>query len=443
MTDWHSVFSGKKITVMGLGLLGRGVGDAEFLARHGAELIVTDLKTSSELEASLVRLKPYSSIQFRLGEHVIDDFSDSDFILKAAGVPLDSPYIAHARAQGIPIKMSASWFAELSGVRTVGVTGTRGKTTVTYMLERIMKDAGTAVLFGGNIRGVSTLSLLEEVAPESVALMELDSWQCQGWGEERMSPNISVFTTFMRDHMNYYKDDVEAYFKDKAQIFVHQKQDDSLILGEGVVPYVEEFIGHEAVARAQIVSLADFPPSWKLKVIGAHNVFNAACARRAAQALGISEESIRASLESFTGVPGRLEHLGDVNGVSVYNDATATTPEATLAALEALLPRPTILIMGGADKGLNTKQLLEHIGLHAKRVILLEGSGTERMRQFLPDAAVHSTLDSAVSEAFHASQPGDVILFSPAFASFGMFVNEYDRNDQFVKLIAGHQRAGV
>lgn len=165
---------------MGLGLLGRGVGDAKFLAEQGAELIVTDLKTEADLQESLAQLKEYSNITYRLGGHDLADFRDRDYILKAAGVPLVSPYIVEAQKNGIPIKMSASWFAEVSGIPTVGVTGTRGKTTTTYMLYEIMRAAGMEVLLGGNIRGVSTLALLPKVTEKSIALFELDSWQCQG-----------------------------------------------------------------------------------------------------------------------------------------------------------------------------------------------------------------------------------------------------------------------
>ena len=130
-------FRNKKITIMGLGLLGRGVGDAKFLAEQGAELIVTDLKTEEELQESIEKLKSFPNIQFVFGEHRLEDFKNRDYILKAAGVPLNSPYIAEAQNNNIPIKMSASWFMELSNVPTVGVTGTRGKTTVTYMLKDI------------------------------------------------------------------------------------------------------------------------------------------------------------------------------------------------------------------------------------------------------------------------------------------------------------------
>src|SRR5579872_2717962 len=220
--QWREYFQGKRITVMGLGLLGRGVGDARFLARHGAELIVTDLKSAEQLHESVAALKEFPTITYRLGEHRLEDFRDRDLIVKAAGVPLNSPYIAEAKKRGIPVRMSADLFAEFAGVPIVGVTGTRGKSTVTHMLGRILQQAERAVLLGGNVRGISTLAQLNAVTPDTIAVLELDSWQLQGFGEARLSPQVAVFTTFFPDHMNYYGDDMRAYFADKANIFLNQ-----------------------------------------------------------------------------------------------------------------------------------------------------------------------------------------------------------------------------
>ena len=325
MRDWGNYFKGKKVTVMGLGLLGRGVGDAEFLARQGAQLVVTDLKTKVELQESVDRLKDFPNVTFRLGGHDMNDFNNCDYVLKAAGVPLDSPYIAEARKNGIPVKMSASWFAELAGVKTIGVTGTRGKTTVTYMIESMLREAGKSVLLGGNVRGVSTLALLDEVTPECIALMELDSWQLQGWGEANMSPNISVFTTFYDDHLNYYHNDRSAYLSDKANIFLYQKSGDTFILGAQAKAQV---LGKYTPPVAPSVVDEASVEGWEVPLPGEHNRYNAALAAEAARAAGVSEEVCRTALAKFRGVPGRLEALGAVRGVNIYNDTTATTPEA-------------------------------------------------------------------------------------------------------------------
>jgi UDP-N-acetylmuramoylalanine--D-glutamate ligase len=180
---------------------------------------------------------------------------------------------------------------------------------------------------------------------------------------------------------------------------------------------------------------AGLPADWRLKIPGAHNRYDAALALEAVRALGgIPDEASRSAIESFQGVPGRLELILQNGGIKVYNDTTATTPEATLAALEAL-QAPVILIMGGTDKNLNMHELLTALPVYTKHVIFLAGSGTDRIRDTLPDAPVYDVLKDAVADAFAHAKSGDTILFSPAFTSFGMFKNEYDRGDQFIALI--------
>lgn len=438
--DAGAHFRGKKITVMGLGLLGRGVGDARYLAEQGAELIVTDKKSAEELASSIALLADYPNISYTLGEHRLEDFRGRDYILKAAGVPLDSPYIEEARKQGTPIKMSASWFAELAGIPVIGVTGTRGKSTTTHMLHAILTEAGHDVLVGGNVRGVSTLALLQEARPESVALMELDSWQLQGFGEAKLSPHIAVFTTFFADHMNYYRDDMNAYLADKANIFLHQEPTDMLVLGSQCAERVQEAYAGRIKAHIITAGAHDFRADWTLQVPGEHNRYDAALATEAARAFDVDDEVIKEGLAQFSGVPGRLQLVREVNGVKFYNDTTATTPEATLAALQALSAADThaggiVLVMGGADKGLAMNELLAELSRRAKRIILLAGTGTARVLEFIEGASVYDSLPAAFAEAVRSAAPGDSVLLSPAFASFGMFKNEYDRGDQWNALI--------
>jgi UDP-N-acetylmuramoylalanine--D-glutamate ligase len=450
--DASSYFKGKKITVMGLGLLGRGLGDTKYLASCGAELIVTDMKSSEELASSVAELAEFPDIQFILGEHRLEDFRGRDFILKAAGVPADSPFIREAEAQGIPVKMSASWFEEISQIPMIGITGTRGKSTVTHMLEHIFKEAGKKVLLGGNVRGVSSLALLEDVeengterrggeaAASQVAVFELDSWQLQGFGEAHISPSLAVFTTFYPDHLNYYDGDLDAYLADKANIFLHQKFEDTLVLGAQCAELIQEKYGKLIRSHIVVANVHDIPEDWELKIPGEHNRYNAAIALAAARVKNISDIVTRAALESFEGVPGRLHLVRTIDGVEIYNDTNSTTPDATIVALQALSStKRVLLIMGGADKDLEMSGLISEIHKSAKRVTLLSGTGTNRIAPLLPDAQVFDNLAMAFKDAQTHADPGDVILFSPAFASFGMFTNEYDRGDQFVSLVQGIQ----
>jgi UDP-N-acetylmuramoylalanine--D-glutamate ligase len=436
--DASAHFRGKKITLMGLGLLGRGAGDAEYLAKAGAEMIVTDLKTRKELAESVARLEKLENITFVLGEHRLEDFRDRDLVIKAAGVPLDSLYIAEAKKHRIPVRMSADLFMELSGVECIGITGTRGKSTVTHMLAAILKEAGKQVLLGGNVRGVSTLALLPEATPESIGVLELDSWQCQGLGEAELSPHVAVFTTFFPDHLNYYKSDSGQYLLDKANIFLYQSPEDTLVVGRQCAPTLIEAFGEHIVSRVRIADESTLPADWTLQIPGAHNRYDAGVALAAALAAGVPEEIARQALERFKGVPGRLELVREVGGVKYYNDTTATTPEATIAALAALDPeekRSILLIIGGADKGLDMSALRSAIHAHCKDVFLLAGSGTERIKGDALDKQVFNSLAEAFAAARSATAAGDIILFSPAFASFGMFKNEYDRGDQFNALV--------
>jgi len=432
--DASNYFRGKKITVMGLGLLGRGVGDTKYLAECGADLVVTDLKTREQLAESVIQLEQFKNIQFVLGEHRIEDFNNRDLILKAAGVSLDSIYIAEAKKNNIPVRMSSDLFAELSGVQIIGVTGTRGKSTVVHMIYEILKSAVKSVLLGGNVRGVSNLELLKEVTPEHTAVLELDSWQLQGWGEAKMSPHIAVFTTLYADHLNYYKSNPEQYLADKANIFLYQKPKDTLVLGKQCAPTVINKYGDKIEAKTVVVNDTKLPDTWALRIPGMHNRYNAALALAAARALDIPDDVSRRALQSFKGVSGRLELIAEKNGVKIYNDTTSTTPEATLAALAALGAEGTVIIAGGTDKNLELDTLTAKLK-KTKRLILLAGSGTDRIRSELPDAPVYDALAPAVADAFAHAKSGDSILFSPAFTSFGMFKNEYDRGDQFVSLV--------
>ncbi len=437
MEGYRTLFEGKKITVLGLGILGRGVGDVQFLARCGAEIIITDIKDKAELAESVAQLSHYPNVTFHLGGHQKEDFEHCDMVLKAAGVRLDSPEIAAARAAHIPVVMSTALFAKYAmdtGAKIIGVTGTRGKSTVAHLIFHTLQKAGRRSLLGGNIRGISTLAMLPDVQKDDIAVLELDSWQLQGFGELQISPHIAVMTNLMQDHQNYYPD-MDTYFADKANIFRFQHQGDALICGWGIAQRVSD-------AKSPIAPMTPLPlpDNWHLNILGEHNRENAALAAAALKAVGLSESDIRGGLESFEGVEGRLQFVREINGVKIYNDNNATTPEATVAALRALAAGrtkpPVVLIMGGADKGLDIQELGSAIRAYCKKVVLLAGTGTDKVQQEVREAPMFDSLEKALATALATASAGDTILFSPAFASFGMFKNEYDRNDQFMTLVA-------
>jgi len=419
-------FKDKKITVIGLGLLGRGVGDVEFLVKNGADLIVTDLKLPTELKPSLKKLRKYKSIEYVLGKHRLQDFRDRDMILKSADVKPDSPYIKEAEKNKIPVEMSASLFAKLASATIIGVTGTRGKTTTVHMIYEILKSAQKCVFLGGNIKGISTLALLGKVKKSDIVVMELDSWQLKGFGKNKISPHISIFTNLLSDHMNYYKNNMNKYFKDKTNIFKYQKRNDYLITGKEVA---------KKIKRKSIVP-KPLPKNWKLKIIGGHNRENAAFALTAASVAGVSQKIIKKTIENFKSAEGRLQYLKTIHGIKIYNDTTATTPDATIAALKAIGKNQNIiLIMGGTDKGLDMSGLIKEIPKYCKAVILLDETGTRKLKNLKFKYRNTNNLKNAIKFAVKDAKCGDTILFSPAFASFGMFKNEYDRGDKFNSLV--------
>lgn len=441
MKNYKQQFKGKKITIMGLGLLGRGIGYTKFLAECGADLIVTDLKTKEQLAPALKALEKFPNIKYVLGEHRLEDFKGREMIMKAAGVPLDSIYITEAKKNGIPVEMDVSLFAKCApGVMLIGVTGTRGKSMTTTLIYEILKANENflkkSIYIGGNLRGVATLPLLKKVKDGDILVCELDSWQLQGFGEAKISPHISVFTTFMPDHMNYYKDSMEKYFEDKANIFKYQNKDDILV----VRPGMKNFINKKDLKSKLMVIDPKLVSDWKFITPGDHQRENLSCAVKVAEILNIPEAKIKKAVSSFKGLEGRLQLLRVYKGIKIYNDNNATTPEATISDIGALkgTKNNIILICGGADKKLSLDDFVKAVNKNCKAVVMIPGTGTTNLisnYQLLINNEVGENLNDIIKIALGLASRGDTILFSPAFASFGMFNNEYERNDLFMKII--------
>ncbi len=434
--------------MLGLGLLGRGLNDAKFLVECGADLIVTDLKKAEDLKPTLQKLSKYKNIKYILGEHRLEDFKNRDFVLKAAGVPLDSPYIKEAQKNKISVEMDESLFTKLCPeIRVVGVTGTRGKTTTTFLVYEILKKLenklGCKVYLGGNIKGLATLPLIKKVKPNDIVVMELSSWQLQGFGDSKISPHISVFTNFLSDHLNYYikvskneNEAVQKYFDDKAKIFANQKPDDFLVLNNSIKKEIKKRYKSEIKSKIILIDESQIK-NWKFKIKGEHNIQNILQAIEVAKILGIDLKTIKKIAENFNGVEGRQEFIKDYKSVKIYNDTTATTPDATVVALRSLgdkNKKNIVLIMGGADKNLDMSSLVKEVPKWCKKVILLAGTGTENLGGKVDGVLVKSLKDGLL-EALKHTKKGDILLLSPAFASFGMFKNEFDRGDQFNKLV--------
>lgn len=423
---------------MGLGLLGRGIGVIKFLAELGAVLTVTDLKTAERLMPALKHLAKYKNpsksragIKYVLGKHRLEDFRNKDLIIRAPNAPLDSIYLKEAAKNKIAIDQDASLFCRLApaGVTIIGVTGTRGKSTVTHLLFEILKADKKRVYLAGNVKGMATLPLLKKVKSGDYVVMELDSWQLQSF--TTFSPHLAIFTTFMNDHQNYYQNDLERYFADKANIFKHQTKDDILIVGSQVAKMVK---GQKPKGKLIIPKQTLFA--------GKHREYNAALASAAAKILGIKESVIKKTVKNFKGLPGRLELIRSVKGIKYYNDTTATTPDAVMAAVHALkdYKGKIVLIGGGTDKELDFKRYGQIVPKYFKKLILFKGTATYKILTVLPasrkqQAILVDNMKDAFKMATASAIKGDVVLLSPGAASFGIFKNEFDRGDQFVKLV--------
>ena len=434
---------------MGLGLLGRALGDISYLAQKGADIIVTDLKTEKELAPSIKALKKYKNIKYHLGGHSVEDFKNRDIVLHAPNAPRDSIYLETARKNGALVTQGTALFASLTHGTILGITGTRGKSTTTHLIYHILKkylrSKKQKVFLGGNVKGVSTLAMIDKVKKGDIVVMDLDSWQLESFGKLGISPKYAGVTTFMPDHLNYYKGNLDAYLEDKAQIFLHQKSSDFLVLGESVADIIMKKYGAKIKSEI-IIAKKDDAKKYKIKIPGEHNLDNISVAIELCKKLKIPEKIIKLGVESYRGIEGRLEFVKTVKGVKIYNDTCATTPDATLMGLRALSEgknasgSPKIaLIMGGADKQIDMSRLTKYVAKYAKTVVLLPGTGSDKVREILRQKVAYfyeaNTLKSAVLVAQKLSKKGDIILFSPAFASFGMFANEFDRGEKFLEIV--------
>lgn len=432
-------YQGKKVLVMGLGLLGRGVADAKFFAEIGAKVTVTDLRKKEELKFSLEKLRGLP-IRYVLGRHQKEDFVQTDLILRNPAVSLDSPFLKLAKIHHIPVEMDEALFAKYAPVNLIGITGTRGKSTTTVLIYKILKSAGYPVWLGGNIKGKATLPLLKEIKENSWVVLELSSWQLQGFRKIKISPQIAVLTNIYEDHLNRYKN-MSEYIADKKLIFEYQTANDFLIINKDLK--ITRELAKEAESKIVWFSKKDALLIWStgIKIQGEHNQENIAAAMKVAEVLKIKPKVVQRVISSFRGLKYRLEKIATISGVDYINDTTSTTPIAAIKALQSF-KRPLILITGGASKNLDMKDFALEIVKKTKGVILLEGTATRELQTLINKSGgeklilgYFNKLNKALQLAKEKAIPGDIVLFSPGCASFGMFKNEFDRGEQFNKIV--------
>jgi len=451
--------AGLRATVMGLGLNGGGLAVARFLAQNGAEVTVTDMKDEATLAESVAALSGLP-IRFVLGRHELADFSGADFIVKNPAVRPDSPYLMAARR----IETDLSLFLRLSRSPIVAVTGSKGKSSTASAIRHGLAAAGIPALLGGNI-AVSPLSFLADTGEEVPVVLELSSWQLADLkGSGLLRPKVAVLTSIMPDHMNRYRS-MDEYVADKRLIYADQDDSCYTVCGADD-PWGRSFAAQtRGRVRWYSSDFAGLPGAWlegagtrsrgffsatgrkdeaeeilggELLVPGPHQRKNLLAAALACRLMGAPAAAVASAMSSFPGVEHRLERFAEGGGITWFNDSAATIPQAVAAALESFAG-PTILITGGTDKNLDFEPVRAAYRV-PRTIVLLAGSGTEKLRALLDEDGVayrgpFDRLEAAVAEAAAAARSGDTVILSPGCTSFGMFANEFDRGRKFKEAV--------
>ena len=445
---------GKRVLIMGLGLHGSGIASARYAAQQGAQVRVTDLRPAEVLAPSIASLAGLP-IEYILGQHRNEDFAWAEIVLRVPGVKRSSPYLQIAREHGAQIEQEIALFFSACPGRILGVTGTRGKTTTSTLLYEIIKASGSPAVLGGNVSGVETLSLLPVITPETQVVLELSSWQLEALEPHRMSPAVALMTNIYPDHLDTY-DGMEDYAAAKANIFRHQRPGDLAVfnydnswtraMGEQAPAEETWFTSLERGGSFRRGSDELVPFAFReTPMRGAHNLENILLATTAARLLGIAEETIARIVRDFRGVAHRLQEIAVIHDVHYINDTTSTTPVAGEVALHSF-DGPLVLVAGGNTKHLPLAGWPAAILARCRDLVLLRGSGTDELLAALdeemakqdrpgPLRGVYDNFVDAMDAAVALTRPGDTLLFSPGFTSFGMFLNEFDRGDKFVAYV--------
>lgn len=421
---------GQRVTVMGLGRFGGGLGVAKWLHAQGARVLVTDMATAEALEQPLAQLP--NGIETRLGEHVEADFTTGDLVVASPAVskPWRNPYLNAATKAGVPITTEVGLVIDCLPDRTrvVGVTGTAGKSTTSAMLACALEAAGQPVHLGGNIGG-SLLGV--EVSPGDFVVLELSSFMLYWLGRSSWSPGTAVLTNLSPNHLDWHET-FEHYEAAKRAIAEHQRPGDLLLCDRWP----------ELATATRVRAGVALPP---LALPGSHNRTNAAMAFAAAVATlnrhGIEHDRGRLAdaIASFSGLPHRLELVADHAGVSFYNDSKCTTSEATALAVDALAdrtPRDRIhLIAGGADKGVDLAPIADLARTLGSLHTIGATGPSIRDRAAGGRVTNDGTLERAFEAAVGRCEPGHVVLLSPGCASWDQFTNYEARGAAFVGLV--------
>ena len=453
-------FKNKKITVMGLGLFGGGVCIARFLAKQGACVTVTDLRNTAELSPSMKQLEGLP-ISYKLGGHAEEDFINADMVIVNPAVPKNSKFIQIARNNRVLIDTEMNIFFKLCPATIIGITGSNGKSTTTTLTGKILEETQRKTWIGGNI-GKSLLGCLDEMKPADIVVLELSSFQLEELNHTKKSPHLSVVTNISPNHLDRHTN-MDEYIQAKKAIILHQGSGDYAILNYDdpeLRRWEKDCKGHvlwysaiHTPANGAFIKCNDIvlsvngqnttiPCVSSVKIPGIHNLQNVLAASCAAYLSGARKQHIEKAITTFTGLEHRLEFVREVNGVRYYNDSKATTPESSIAAITAFQAQ-VILIAGGYDKGSSFGEFAGVCAQHTKAVVLI-GKTAGKIKELIlkkkgsgeiPSIFMLKTFEEAFRQANALAKAGDVILLSPACASYDMFLNYEERGRKFKDMV--------
>lgn len=448
VTDWKN----KKVAILGLGV--EGLETLRFLTKKGASVWILDRKQKDVIDQNYISKSEEFNPHFILGKEYLDNLTDFDIIFRSPGVRRLLPEILQAEEKGVEITSQTKVFFDLCPCTIIGVTGTKGKGTTATLIYKMLKEAGKDVYLGGNI-GVPPFSFLDKLQPTSIVVLEFSSFQLQ---DVTKSPHIGVLLMVTSEHLDHHANQ-EEYIAAKRNLLRFQSKDDFAIINRDYPASNESDIYTDGqvyfFSRERETNNGCFTLNGKVIVRkndsddeiiatneialpGKHNFENVCAAVMAARLVGAGKKHIIPILKSFTGLPHRLEFVSEIQGVKYYDDSFSTTPETAIAAIESF-EQPKILILGGSSKGSDFSQLGKVIRVSDSiKAIIGIGDEWEAIKSEIDDNRSKilliegaNDMRTIVAAAYKIAKSGDVVLLSPACASFGMFTNYKDRGEQF------------
>jgi UDP-N-acetylmuramoylalanine--D-glutamate ligase len=440
---------GKRVLVVGLARTGMSV--IRFLSQQRARVIGTDVRSAEELEEYISMLRDLA-IETELGEHRIGTFLNADLIVISPGVPLNIEPLETARANGIEVISEIELACRFIRDPIIGITGTNGKTTTTLLLGNMLHESDKDVFVGGNV-GNPLIDCAGRGTRDYV-VAEISSFQLEGIKSFR--PHIALMLNITEDHLDRYSD-FDDYITAKFRLFLNQGHSDFAVLNadDDIInqhnseisaekryfsltsPLKEGgFFDHDALIYRDPSGNVERFAITKVSLRGIHNIENMLAAIVTAKICSCPKEAIQAALESFKGLPHRLEFVRELDGVSFYNDSKGTNVGSVVKSLRSF-QEPVILIAGGKDKGGDYSPLTGVIAQRVKRLILI-GEARQRMAKALGTSVsttLADTLEEAIHTAFEESKEGDVVLLSPACSSFDMFRDYEERGTVFKEIV--------